>query len=246
MSAAGTVPGMKESDDAIHATLSRVLLTGALPPGTQLIETRVAALFGVSRERVRKVLHRLGHERLLQLVPNKGAFVKTPTLEQAREIYEARRVAEGGIIARLATRRLSQAQLEALKRHLKAEESAARKADRAESVRLSGEFHLLLAEATASDPVVTHLRELVSRTALLVALFEEGNASQCGCDEHRMILDELSQGNLGGAVAAMYSHLSLIETRLQPRKAEASVDVDAVLRRAWATARKATARRKLT
>ncbi len=234
---------MKESDDAIHATLSRVLLTGALPPGTQLIETRIAALFGVSRERVRKALHRLGHERLLELVPNKGAFVKTPTLEQARDIYEARRVAEGGIVARLASRRLGQAQQEALQRHLKAEEAAARKGDRAESVRLSGEFHLLLAEATASQDVVTHLRELVSRTALLVALFEDGSASHCGCEEHRQILGELTQGNLGGALNAMYSHLSLIETRLHPRKPEAPVDVEAVLRKAWAAARKPAARR---
>ncbi len=105
---------MKKKDDAVYDTLSRALLTGALPAGTQLIETRVAAIFGVSRERVRKALHQLGHERLLELVPNKGAFVKAPTLEQARDIYEARRVVEGGIVARL-TGRLSLQQMERLR-----------------------------------------------------------------------------------------------------------------------------------
>jgi len=100
-----------------------------LPAGTQLIETRVAAVFGVSRERVRKALHRLGHERLLELVPNKGAFVKAPDLMQAREIYEARRVVEGGIVARLA-HRLSRQQLAALRAHLASEQVAADEGDR--------------------------------------------------------------------------------------------------------------------
>ena len=221
------------TDEAIHATLSGLLLTGALPAGTQLVETRVAAIFGVSRERVRKVLHRLGHERLLEMVPNRGSFVRAPSLEQAREIYAARRVTEGGIVAWLAAQGLATPQLDTLRRHLAAEEAAAAAGDRAASVRLSGEFHLLLAQATGNALVEGNLRELVSRTALLVALFEQGNASHCGCEEHRTILAELERSNVTGALGAMHAHLSLIETRLRPRGEAAAVDADAVLRKAW-------------
>lgn len=223
---------MKKKDDAVYATLSQALLTGVLPAGTQLIETRVAAIFGVSRERVRKVLHRLGHERLLEIIPNKGAFVKAPTLEQARDIYEARRVIEGGIVARL-TGRLSLQQLDGLRAHLAAEQEASSKGDRATSIRLSGEFHLLLAQATGSDAVVHDLRELVSRTSMLVALFEQSDASHCACNEHHAILRELQRNDVGGVLNAMYAHLSLIETRLQHHKAAAPVDAEAVLRNAW-------------
>lgn len=226
---------MKKKDDAVYATLSHTLLTGVLAAGTQLIETRVAAIFGVSRERVRKALHRLGHERLLELVPNKGAFVKAPTLEQARDIYEARRVVEGGIVARL-TGRLSLQQLEGLRAHLAAEQAASVKGDRATSIRLSGEFHLLLAQATGSDAVVHDLRELVSRTSMLVALFEESTSSHCACDEHSAILNRLEHNDVGGVLNAMYAHLSLIETRLQHRKRAASIDAEAVLRNAWKAA----------
>jgi DNA-binding GntR family transcriptional regulator len=223
---------MKKKDDAVYATLSRALLTGALPAGTQLIETRIAAIFSVSRERVRKALHRLGHERLLELVPNKGAFVKAPSLEQARDIYEARRVVEGGIVARL-TGRLSLQQLESLRAHLTAEQAASDKGDRAASIRLSGEFHLLLAEATGSDAVVHELRELVSRTSMLVALFEESSSSHCGCEEHGAILKQLERNDVGGVLNAMYAHLSLIETRLQHRKPAEAVDAETVLQNAW-------------
>jgi len=92
---------MHPQEQAIHATLAQTLLAGRLAPGTQLIETRLAQIFGVSRERVRKVLHRLGHERLLELIPNRGCFVSNPTLAQAREIYEARRIVEGGLVGQL-------------------------------------------------------------------------------------------------------------------------------------------------
>ncbi len=223
---------MKKKDDAVYATLSHALLAGALPAGTQLIETRIAAVFGVSRERVRKALHRLGHERLLELVPNKGAFVKTPTLEQARDIYEARRVVEGGIVARLAGR-LSQQQIHALRTHLATEQAASDQGDRAASVRLSGEFHLLLAAATGSDAVVHDLRELVSRTSMLVALFEESSASHCGCEEHGAILSQLEKNDVNGVLNAMYAHLSLIETRLQHRPPGDAVETEAILAEAW-------------
>jgi DNA-binding GntR family transcriptional regulator len=226
---------MKKTSDAVYATLNQALLTGSLPAGTQLIETRVASIFGVSRAQVRKALHRLGHERLLELIPNKGAFVKAPTLEQARDIYEARRVVEGGIVARLAGR-MSLQQLEGLRAHLAAEQAASRKGDRAASIRLSGEFHLLLAEATGSPAVVHDLRELVSRTAMLVALFEESQASHCGCEEHEAILKQLELGDVNGVLNATYAHLSLIETRLQHRKPVALVEADEVLRRTWKSA----------
>lgn len=233
---------MNPQEASIHRVLSQTLLAGRLAPGTQLVETRLAAVFGVTRERVRKVLHRLGHERLLEIVPNRGCFVSSPTLAQAREIYDARRIVEGGIVAWLAGR-LSARQLDALKAHGAREHAALHAGDRAESIRLSGEFHQLLAGFTDSPFVVRQLQELVSRTAMLVAFFEPAASSECACEEHEDILTALAQGDAARAVKAMHVHLSLIETRLRPRASgampEAEVDPDAEIARAWAHARMA-------
>jgi DNA-binding GntR family transcriptional regulator len=225
---------MHPQEEAVHRTLSRALLAGRLAPGSQLVEMRLADIFGVSRERVRKVLHRLGHERLLDVVPNRGCFVSDPTLAQAREIYAARRVIEGGIAASLAGR-LTAAQLDALEAHGRAEHAALRDGDRARSIRLSGEFHLLLAGFAGSAYVLRELQELVSRTSMLVAFFEPASASDCGCEEHAEIMEALRGQDPGRAFRAMHVHLSLIETRLKPRPAVAiGCDVDAELAQAWA------------
>lgn len=232
---------MGVQEEAIYQTLSTTLLAGRLAPGTQLVELRLAPVFGVSRERIRKVLHRLGHERLLELIPNRGAFVASPDLVQARDIYEARRIVEGGIVGRLAGR-LTPAQTKLLRRHGERERAALKAGNRAQSIQLSGEFHRLLADCAGSAFVVRELQELVSRTAMLVAFFEPAAASECACEEHEDILQALTQGDTGRALKAMHAHLSLIETRLTPRAGAApTVDPYDVLARAWRQAQKSQA-----
>lgn len=232
---------MRPQEEAIHRTLAQILLAGRLAPGSQLVEMRLAQIFGVSRERVRKVLHRLGHERLLDLVPNRGCFVSSPSLAQAREIYEARRIIEGGIVGALAGQ-LGSDQLDRLARHAQREHDALHAGDRATSIRLSGEFHMLLAEFTGSPFVLRQLQELVSRTSMLVAFFEPASASACGYEEHEEILLALRQGDAGRALKAMHVHLSLIETRLKPRQQGGTpVDADAEIERAWAAEQARTA-----
>ncbi|WP_307691392.1 GntR family transcriptional regulator [Variovorax ginsengisoli] len=228
-------------EESIHRVLSQALLAGRLAPGTQLVETRLAAVFGVTRERVRKVLHRLGHERLLDVVPNRGCFVSNPTLAQAREIYDARRIVEGGIVGWLAGR-IGVDQIAALRAHAEREHAALHAGDRAQSIRLSGEFHMLLAGFTDSAFVMRELQELVSRTSMLVAFFEPAASSECACEEHDEILMALQQGDAARAVRAMHVHLSLIETRLRPRVGSATVpDAEAEIARAWAAAQNSNA-----
>jgi DNA-binding GntR family transcriptional regulator len=226
------MPPMLADDDTVHEVISAALLAGRLAPGAPLRELALAEVFGVSRERVRKVLQRLGTERLLVLVPNRGAFVAEPTLEQARALYEARRILEGGIVGYLAPL-LSSTDARQLRAHLAKEADAMERSDRAEAVRLSAEFHYLLARATGSAFIEGELQQLVSRTSMLVALFEPARSMRCGCEEHTEIVEALLAGNGAGAMKAMHRHLALIETRLRPSADVATEDPVDVLRAAW-------------
>src|SRR6202050_3216989 len=89
-------------DDAVHAALSRALFEGRLTPGAKLPEHRLAAIFDVSRERIRKVLHRLVAERRLEAIPQRGVFVPNPSPEEIRTVYQAHRVFEAGVLVQLA------------------------------------------------------------------------------------------------------------------------------------------------
>ncbi len=224
---------MRDNEEAVYNTMSRALLSGLLTPGTPLRETALAEVFGVSRERIRKILQRLGTNRLIELVPNRGAFVAAPSLEQARSIYEARRILEGGIVGHLASS-MGPTTTAQLKNHLAGEADAMQRGDRAESVRLSAKFHMILAEATGNFFIMQQMQELVSRTSMLVAVYETANATQCACEEHRDIFTSLIGGDGAGAAKAMRAHLSLIETRLRPGAVAPGRDATEMLKELWA------------
>jgi DNA-binding GntR family transcriptional regulator len=214
-------------ESGVEGVLRRVLMSGRLKAGTKLGEAKLAALFGVSRERVRAALKRLSHDRLVQIERNRGAFVIPVDLGDARATYEARRVLESGIMLRLVEC-LGSTDLVRLRRHVALEEKLGNGIDRPATVRLAGEFHLLMAQMLGNPMIVRHLQELISRSTSLVTLFEPDSAASCSCDEHKLVVDALAERDATGAVRAMTSHLSLIETRLRPRICEGlgtSVDV---------------------
>ena len=73
-------------DESIHAAISGAILRGELKAGAKLPEHRLAGIFGASRERVRKALHRLAAERRLEIVPNRGVRVPQPTIDEVKRV----------------------------------------------------------------------------------------------------------------------------------------------------------------
>ena len=114
-------------------------------PGTKLGEDRMATIFGTSRAKIREVLARLAYDQVVDLVPQRGAFVAKPTIEQAQDVFEARRLIEPGVLRRLIAT-LDDVKVQRLRRHLESETDARARDDKRSIVRLSGEFHVLLAE----------------------------------------------------------------------------------------------------
>lgn len=88
------------------------IVQGQLAPGARLVEREVIARLGVSRTVLRESLRQLESEGLIDVVPNKGAVVRTLTIAEARDIYAIRGVLEG-LAARLFT---EQADAEGLER----------------------------------------------------------------------------------------------------------------------------------
>lgn len=206
--------GRTDLDEAIHAEIARALLHGQLQAGSKLPEHQLAAVFDVSRERIRKILHRLAAERRLEIIPNRGTFVPRPTGDDVRVIYQAHRVFEAGIIEQLV-RVMDEGILARLDAHLAAELDAARRGDRAASVRLSGEFHLLLVDALGNSELSRFSRELLSRSSVMVSVYEPAQSSICAVDEHGAVVEALRHRDLAEALRLSREHYDHIEHRLK-------------------------------
>jgi DNA-binding GntR family transcriptional regulator len=220
---------MSVTADSIHARIYAAIVEQRLPPGTKLGEEVLCEIFGVSRTLIRRVLQRLAAERMVELWPHRGAFVARPTVEAAREVFEARRVLEAHVIETLA-RRLTPAGTDRLRRHVAKERQADAAGNRGRLIRRSGEFHLLLAELAGNRAITGFLRELVSRTSLIIALYEAPGESCCSVDEHAAVIEALTRRQADDAAQTMRTHLLGIEQRIRlDRLPERAVDLQEAL-----------------
>ncbi len=209
--------------EAVYAEVCEAIVDHRLPPGTKLSEDALGEAFGVGRTVVRKALFRLAHEKIVRLRPNRGAVVASPSRDEARDVFETRRVLEASVVGRL-TDRLTPRDLGALRALVVEERDAYERGERRGWIRLSGEFHVRLAELAGNAVAADFLKELVSRTSLIIALYESPGAEACSIDEHLALLSVLEAGDASAASALMDDHLGACEDRLDLDEANPSVD----------------------
>ncbi len=189
----------------VHEQIWSAIVDHRLPPETRLVEGELCEIFGVGRTRMRQVLQRLAHERVVTLMRNRGAMVSKPSVREAREVFAARRLIETSIVetvVKSATRK----DIKRLQEHVAREQDAWRANDRRAILKLSGEFHLLLAEAADNSILLEVLRDLVSRSSLIIAVYQSPGASPCPPDAHRELTATLERRERA-AVKLMVQHL---------------------------------------
>ena len=162
-----------------------------LPPATKLVEEKLAGVFGVSRTKIRLALARLSHDGILTTEPNRGTFVSSPTVEQARQVFVARRLLEPALMRELCETGLRRDQLVRLRKNIAMEVEARTRNDRRATIRLSGEFHVLLADTALNAYVSKYMHELCSLTCLVIALYDAPGTPACPHHEHAAIVDAL-------------------------------------------------------
>lgn len=219
------------SEDAIYEKLLTAIFEHRLPPGMKLGEEGLARIFGVSRARIRSVLPRLAHEGVVRLEPNRGAFVAQPTVEEARDVFETRRILEPAIVHKLALDHDARRDVAPLRQHVAAEAKARAQGDTRAIVRLSGEFHILLAERAGNALLAKSMRELASLTCLIIALYDKPSVPSCLGEEHGQIVDALAAGDGERAARLMLEHLNHVERNLDLSLPEPGpVDLEDALR----------------
>ena len=200
-------------DDVVYCHIFDAILEQRLPPATKLNEEALAEIFNVSRTIIRRALLRLSMEQVVSIRPNRGAMVAAPSKEEAKQIIKAREVLEIAI-TELAVDNATKAQIEECRALVEQENEAFKNGDYGRGLRLSGEFHIKLAEMADNSPMLAFQRSLVSQSSLLIAQFESNNHSNCSQDEHMCLLDAIESQNQKQALKLMKEHLHHIRSKL--------------------------------
>ena len=208
-------------DEEIYKQIYNAIVDHQLAPDTKLPEDALAESFNVSRTIIRKVLLGLSHEGLVTTAPKRGARVAKPTIQEGKEVFEARRIIEVAALP-LVIEKVNNAQLVKLLDLNKQQITAQQEQNLKRAIRLSGEFHLALILTSENNSLYEYLRKLISRSSLIVAVYGSKQQNLPSCVGHSELLELISQKNVDQSQKWMDKHLIEIEESLdfsEPSKA---------------------------
>ena len=194
--------------------ITTAIVERRLMPGTKLAEQQIADLFKVSRTIVRQALNRLSRDHLVALEPARGAFVAQPSIDEARQVFEVRRLIEGSMVKQLCAR-ITPAQVAELREHLKHESDAVGRIDVTGRTRLLADFHVVLARMLGNEVLADLLADLLARCSLVALMYQSAHSAEHSAEEHVAIVDAIEERDARAAMRLMESHLGHVERNLQ-------------------------------
>jgi DNA-binding GntR family transcriptional regulator len=200
-------------EERMYLEIYDAIMEHRLPAGTKLAEQALAEIYGVARHPVRKVLSRLAADGLVDLEPNRGAFIASPSEQEAHDMFDLRQTLEGRVVQQ-AARAGDAADFKRLRAMIARERDAYMQGNRPQWIRLSAEFHIELAKLSGNALVVDLLRRLVSRSTLLLSTPDAGGHQPCSFDEHLAVVEALEQKDEVLAQKRMTRHLDQCACRM--------------------------------
>lgn len=183
------------------------ILSGKYKENEELREGAIGEELGVSRTPVREAFRQLELEGLIQIVPNKGAYVTGITAKDVKDIYMIRSSLEG-MCARLATQNITPEQLEELEENVYLASFHASKGHMEQMAELDNRFHHILYEACDSKMLENLLQDfhqyVIRIRKKTLSTKERGIASN---EEHRKIMEAIKAGDSVKAQQAATVHM---------------------------------------
>ena len=217
------------STHRIVEAIADAIVERRLMPGTKLAEQQLADLFQVSRTLVRQALNQLSRDRLVVLSPARGAFVAEPSVEEACQVFEVRKMVEASMVKQLCAT-ITPAQLAQLRLHLNSESLAVQRDDVAGRTRddvagrtrLLADFHVMLARMLGNEVLAQLLADLLARCSLIALMYQSSHSAMHSAHEHVAIVDAIERQDGRAAARLMESHLGNVECslQLQPRTSD--------------------------
>jgi DNA-binding GntR family transcriptional regulator len=207
-------PAPVSSTQRIVASITTAIAERKLRPGTKLSEQKIADLFKVSRTLVRQALNQLSRDQLVVLEPSRGAFVSMPSVDEAREVFEVRRVLEADMTRKLCPV-ITNSQIAELRAHLRAEKEALSNPNVTGRTQLLADFHVVLSMMLGNTVLTKMLSELLTRSSLIALMYQSTLSAIESQEEHVAIVNAFEARDVKTAVRLTIEHLDHLETTLR-------------------------------
>lgn len=192
--------------DIVCDELRRLIINGDYPPGSHLVEDRLARELGVSRNPVREALRVLQAEGFIDMIPRRGAIVATLSDEEVRDIFDVRMALER-LAAQLAARRAEPEDVEKMRRILERAQAALAKDDASKLTDLNAEFHELVLVVSGNGYLRDVMLQLRGRMKWIFSRTAGSPRGQHSLDEHVLLADAIERGEEDAAAELALRHV---------------------------------------
>jgi DNA-binding GntR family transcriptional regulator len=190
--------------EKVYRTLEEDIIYGNLEPGHHLVETDIANKMGVSRIPVREALQLLSRSGWVDLLPDMGAFVHTPTIEEVEDTFGVRVLLESES-AKLAARHANKESVKTLKEIVRAGKKALREGDERKLILLNSDFHSAITKIAGNSVLDSLTSSLDKRVRWYFAPVAKIRGPE-SWKEHAEILDAIVAGDEARAAEVMRRH----------------------------------------
>jgi DNA-binding GntR family transcriptional regulator len=190
--------------ETVYEAILELIITGELKPGQHLVEKELAELLGVSRQPVREALQWLKKDEWVDLRPGYGAFVHSPTPEEADQLLSVRTLLEAES-ARLAALNSTKEGVAELKQTYKRGVQALKADDVEEVVAANADLHAQITEMSGNKI----LKEIAAQVDRRVRWYHTPVAKSRGkksWDEHSALIDAIAKHEADRAARLMREH----------------------------------------
>ncbi len=187
--------------------LRDMMMTGMLKEGDKINENELCATMEISKTPLREALRVLNVEGLIQLVPNRGAFVTQPTYEEIEEMFDVTSLLEGFCAGAACEKMRSQDLTHLEKLHAQLEKQYEQR-DQEGYIRINNQYHSFLQEMAGNRTLNQIINGL--RKKILLYRFQSLSAParfESSIREHRNLLEAFRQRDSKRAKLLMRAHL---------------------------------------
>ena len=194
--------------------LERLIVTGELLPGDRMNELQLASRFGTSRGPLREAMRGLEAKGYVEILRNRGVFVRSITLDEAKEIYDVRTVLFG-LAGKLAAGRITDEDIVMLRELLGKMDEAVLNEDIDTYYHLNLDFHAAILKTSGNKTLIDDYNRLVTRMHLFrVQGLNLGGGLAVSNREHADIVASLASGDPELAQRAAIAHVECGKQRV--------------------------------
>lgn len=194
----------------VYNHIKAAILARKLAPGKQLVENSISSTLGVSRTPIRNAIKKLALEGLVDIIPNRGAFVTSPSKEEIIQAYELRAKLEF-LAASIAMDFMNEYDFLTIKKIIEEEKlGLSNNKNSEEYVNLNKAFHIAITKKCNNKFLNEFIEKLINQTNIYLILydvyFENPEQEPFSPDEHAHIVTLMQKKDKTQLKIALENH----------------------------------------